>query len=109
MNWGVNFVWRINSPKPYTLDEHVETVEGLIIEPNNKRLEWTNDLDLKAQKTLIIGPGQLILQLEVRNLLDSKNLLWRDTDGLIGGVLNDPSAYDSGRRILLGLIWSMVP
>ena len=105
-HFDFNIVWRLNSPKPYTLNQGVETVEGPIIEPNNRRLDWTNYLDFKAKKSFAFEFGEIAAQLEVRNTLDSKNLLWRDTEGRIGGQLDDPNAYDVGRRFIFGLVWS---
>jgi len=104
--WNANVVWRINSPKPYTLDEGLTSLGNKVIAPNNCRLDWTQYLDCKVKRSFRLGRGSLSLQAEVRNLLDSRNLLWRDIDGKIGGVLVDPGAYDVGRRIHLGLIWS---
>ncbi|MBN1542901.1 TonB-dependent receptor [candidate division KSB1 bacterium] len=106
LKWGANLVWRINSPKPYTLDEGLTTLGEKIIVPNNRRLDWTRYLDLKLKRHFRLGPSVLTLQVEVRNLLDNKNLLWRDVDGRIGGLLADPGAYDVGRRVHLGLVWS---
>jgi len=105
-NWSVNLVWRINSPKPYTLDEEEYENGVKVITPNNKRLNWTNYFDIKVKKNFELGLGNLALQLEIHNLLDSKNLLWRDVDGRIGGLLHDPGAYDIGRRVNVGLVWS---
>lgn len=103
--WLANLVWRINSPKPYTLDEGQVNAAGKLITPNNRRLDWTNYLDLKLRRHFKFGPGRLGVQLEARNLLDSRNLLWRDQQGRIGGLLGDPTAYDVGRRVSLGVIW----
>ncbi len=105
-SWSVNAVWRINSPKPYTLDENRANNAGKLISPNNRRLSWTNYFDVKARKNFSLDAMQLSLQLEGRNLLDSQNLLWRDQQGRIGGVLEDPTAYEVGRRVSVGLIWS---
>ncbi|MBC7185419.1 MAG: hypothetical protein H5U38_00135 [Calditrichaeota bacterium] len=41
--------------------------------------------------------------LDVRNLLDRYNVLWIASDGRIGGELHDPSAWDVGRRINVGV------
>lgn len=103
--WLTNFVWRINSPGPYTFDDGDSNAAGKLISPNNRRLDWTNYLDAKARRNFKLGPGRLALQLEAKNLLDSRNLLWRDQQGRIGGLLSDPTAYDVGRRVSLGLIW----
>ncbi len=105
-DWDANAVWRINSPKPYTLDEGNNRPAGKLISPNNRRLNWTNYLDLKARKIFYSGWGKWALQLDARNLLDNRNLLWRDQQGRIGGVLDDPTAYGTGRRVSMGLIWS---
>jgi hypothetical protein len=40
---------------------------------------------------------------DIRNILDNHNLLWVDADGNPGGILNDPSAYSTGRRATIGL------
>ncbi|HEX9971908.1 MAG TPA: hypothetical protein VGD14_07545 [bacterium] len=41
--------------------------------------------------------------LDVRNLFDKYNVLWIASDGRIGGELSDPSAFDIGRRVNLGV------
>ncbi len=104
-SWGANVVWRINSPKPYTLDEDEYENNQKVIYPNNKRLDWTNCLDIKLKKMFDVGFGIWGLQMEIRNVLDSKNLLWRDMEGRIGGMMADPAAYDVGRRLKVGVVW----
>ena len=41
--------------------------------------------------------------LDVWNLFDKYNVLWIASDGRIGGELRDPSAWDIGRRVNLGV------
>ena len=104
---GLNLLGRWNSPRPYTYypsrtgyvpDENIEMV------PNNARMKNVAYVDLKIFKTWKMNKKtSLMTYIDIRNLFDRYNVLWIASDGRIGGELSDPSAYDIGRRINLGL------
>ena len=59
--------------------------------------------DVKSVVPFIRRGMELSLLLEVRNLPDRRNLLWVDGFGVPGGRLHDPTAWDEGRRVIIGL------
>jgi len=45
------------------------------------------------------GPvKKFTLSIDCRNALNTRNVLWMDSSGRIGGELSDPGAYDISRR-----------
>jgi len=104
---GINLLWRFSSPRPYTYypsrsgyvaDESIEMT------PNNARMRNVSYVDVKIYKTWQLTQKlSTMLYLDVRNLMDTYNVLWIASDGRIGGELSDPSAWDIGRRVNLGL------
>jgi len=96
-NWGVNLLWRWNSPLPFTLDE------GIYTRPNAHRMEETSYLDLRFDKMFRFGGFNFLLYGEFLNLFDVGNMLWVDSQGLAGGILGDPGAWDIGRRYRIGI------
>ena len=82
----------------YVSDENVEMI------PNNARMREVAYVDLKIFRTWKLNKKlSLMTYVDVRNLFDRYNVLWITSDGKIGGELMDPSAYDIGRRVNLGL------
>ncbi len=105
--WGVDVLWRWNSPRPYT---YYPSRTGVVpdlktkLTPNNRRMSEVSYLDVKVSKGLRLGRALWVEGfLDIRNLLDRQNVLWVASDGKPGGELGDPSAWDVGRRINLGL------
>ena len=106
-NYGVNFLFRWNSPRPYTYypsrtgyvpDESIE------MKPNNARMREVAYVDVKIFKNFRLTKKMAVqAYVDVRNLFDKYNVLWIASDGRIGGELTDPSAWDTGRRVNLGL------
>ncbi|MBN2414116.1 TonB-dependent receptor [candidate division KSB1 bacterium] len=95
-NWGLNLLWRWNSPLPYT------EYRGVATEPNNARLYVVTTLDLRANKDFQIAGLPVTVFCELLNIFDRKNLLWMDSEGRKGGILSDPGAWDERYRIRLG-------
>ncbi|MBN1350123.1 TonB-dependent receptor [candidate division KSB1 bacterium] len=95
-DWGVNLLWRWNSPLPYTEEK------GYLTTPNNGRMTATTYFDLRIDKEFKFGPLHSFLYFEGLNLTDARNVLWVDAIGQAGGVLEDPGAWDSGRRFRFG-------
>ena len=95
-NWGVNFLWRWNSPLPYTKNVGSHTT------PNNKRMSVTTELDIRFNKDFQLLGGTAFLFGEVLNIFDYSNILWLDEYGRAGGRLDDPGAWDLRRRFRFG-------
>ena len=95
---SVNMAYHYNSGFPYTLDRREYTI------PNNDRMAATEQVDLRVNFTRN-GEHRTKLNafFEVTNLLDADNVLWVDSQGIAGGVLLDPSAFDLSRRIRVGV------
>ncbi|HDQ00172.1 MAG TPA: TonB-dependent receptor [bacterium] len=106
-NYGINFIWRWNSPRPYTFYPSRNALVpdlNVKIEPNNARMKNVSLLDLKMHYDFEL-PHNIgaTIYLEYHNLFDRMNVLWIASDGRVGGELGDPSAYAIGRRARLGL------
>lgn len=97
-NWRANLLYRWNSGLPYT------QFEGYATRPNNARLGPTSYFDIRLDKIFTWQRVKLSLFTEIYNLFNTTNILWVDSNGEIGGRLNDISAIDLGRRIQLGFI-----
>ncbi len=95
-NWGVNLLWRWNSPLPWT------EYRGVATEPNNARMQVVTTLDIRLNKDLIIANHPVSMFAEFINVFDRKNLLWQDSEGRKGGFLNDPGAWDERYHYRLG-------
>ncbi len=105
--YGINFVWRWHSPRPYT---YYPSRDGIVpdrkvkIEPNNARMSNVAYLDVKMSYSFWLKDRiEATLYFDYRNILDRFNVLWIASDGKIGGELSDPTAWDQGRRFYLGL------
>lgn len=94
--WGVNVLYRYNSGKPYTSSDGDK-------DPNSERKDPTSYFDMKANKNFFMGPFKTSIFAEVLNLFDKKNVEWVDSEGRPGGIYEDPTAYDVGRRINVGV------
>lgn len=94
--WGLNILFRWNSPLPYTKDR------GIITIPNDERMDPTSYFDVRADKTLNLGNFKIFLYAEGLNIIDRENVLWVDSQGRPGGILKDPGAWDMGRVVRLG-------
>lgn len=106
-DYGINFIWRWQSPRPYTYYPSRNALApdtDVQIEPNNARMKNVSSLDLKMYYRFELSEKiGATLSLEYRNLFDRQNVLWVASDGRVGGELGDPSAYSIGRRTRLGL------
>lgn len=110
--WDIeaNLIAEYHSPRPYT---YYPTKDGIVpfdtsrtFFPNNRRMSEMYEVDLKIQKTFRIRKLpmlELAIYTDVRNILNTRNVLWMDSNGRIGGELDDPSAYDNPRRVRIGV------
>lgn len=105
--YGVDFVWRWHSPRPYT---YYPSRTGFLpnknmqLEPNNARMSDVSYLNVKFLWThLFGGKYPFTAYLDFRNILNRRNLLWVDSSGRPGGELGDPAAWSMGRRAYLGM------
>jgi len=107
-NMSIIFVGQYHTGRPYTYYQTstgYEPVDGGLFQQNNRRMPSFSLADLKLEQQLDLGFGptaQLHLYADIRNLFNTKNVLWMDSNGRIGGELHDPSAYAIGRRARLG-------
>lgn len=105
-----NLVVLYNSPRPFS---YFPTRDGFISQdttkafvPNNRRMENVAIVNAKLTKQVVFGevhPTILTVFVDIRNLLNKKNVRWIDSSGRIGGELGDPGAYYDLRRIRLGM------
>lgn len=104
-----NMVVWYNSPKPYT---YFPTRDGFVpidstkdFVPNNARMRNVVFANLKFSREFkFMKPPfeRLVLYVDVRNLFNTKNVKWIDSNGRIGGELGDPAAYYDFRRVRAG-------
>jgi outer membrane receptor protein involved in Fe transport len=99
VSWlSANIAYHYNSGFPFTLDKREYTV------PNNNRMDPTEQIDLRVN---FVQYGTRLSKInaffEVTNITDSDNVLWVDSQGVPGGELHDPTAYDLSRRFRVGM------
>ncbi|RMH74139.1 MAG: TonB-dependent receptor [Gemmatimonadetes bacterium] len=102
-NWGINVLLRVNSGQPYTPADP-DPFDTETPDPNSKRMESTTYFDFKLNKDMTFGWLFASCFLEVLNAFDADNVIWVDHNGQPGGVYADPTAWDVGRRINLGIL-----
>ncbi len=74
--------------------------------PNNKRMDQTLVVNAKFIRKFVLDEqshSTLSVYVDVRNLMNKKNVLWVDSNGQVGGELSDPSAYSDPRRARVGI------
>ncbi|MCX6138469.1 MAG: TonB-dependent receptor [Ignavibacteriales bacterium] len=103
-----NLVLWYNSAKPYT---YFPTRDGFTAAdstkdfiPNNYRMKDVVFVNLKLSKSVTVAElAKIMVYADIRNLLNTKNVRWIDSNGRIGGELDDPSAYYDLRRVMVGV------
>jgi len=105
-----NVVAWYNSAHPYTYyptrDGFTPLDSGKDFLPNNRRMSDVAFVNIKLSKNFSLGlisEYHFQVYVDVRNLLNTKNVRWIDSNGRIGGELGDPSAYYELRRTRVGL------
>jgi outer membrane receptor for ferrienterochelin and colicin len=105
-----NVVIMYNSPRPYTYfptrDGYTALDTSKMLLPNNARMNDFVTVNCKVSKKFeLSSPGRIVLTVytDIQNLLNRKNIKWMDSEGRIGGELNDPGGYYEPRRVRVGL------
>jgi len=81
-------------------------VDTAVFVLNNARMPASLTLDVRVQEQFRLPwwSGALwTVYIDCRNVTNQANVLWIDSNGRIGGELDDPSAYAIGRRTNVGL------
>ncbi|MBI1803962.1 MAG: TonB-dependent receptor [Ignavibacteriae bacterium] len=104
-----NLILLYNSARPYT---YYPTRDGFKpanptqqFVPNNARMQNVFFLNLKLSKQFMLNEfpkSTLTIYADGRNILNTENVKWIDSNGRIGGELNDPGAYYDPRRVRIG-------
>lgn len=104
-----NLIILYNSPRPYT---YYPTRDGFtpadptkVFVPNNARMKDVLIVNLKLSRQFEFGEAgryKLRVFADARNLLNTKNVRWIDSNRKVGGELSDPGAYYDLRRIRIG-------
>jgi hypothetical protein len=104
-----HLVGRYSSPRPYTYAPSSGGLlpEGSVLIPNNARMQENVQIDMRISRDWTVRAAGRELQFnfftDVRNVTDSRNVLWMSSDGRVGGELGDPGALSMGRRTHVGL------
>lgn len=109
--WGLSmhFLTDLHSGRPYTdypTSTGFEKIDGGRFYQNNARMPGYFNMDARIDQRFTPGwwpSSSLTLYLDVRNIMNSQNVSWMDSNGRIGGELGDPSGYYIGRRTRLGV------
>lgn len=110
LGMNINVVVLYNSPRPYTFyptrDGFTPLDSTKAFLPNNARMQDVLFVNFKLAKPVELGCEprlyHLTLYADARNVLNTKNVRWIDSNGRIGGELDDPGAYYDPRRIRIG-------
>jgi outer membrane receptor for ferrienterochelin and colicin len=112
MDFRLSASWVFRTGRPYTYfpsgDGFTPADPNQTFEPNNARMKGFSLLNVKASwaaKLSLVEESPILftVYLDMRNILNTKNVKWVDSAGRIGGELSDLSAYEQYRRIRLGL------
>jgi outer membrane receptor protein involved in Fe transport len=110
--WDVraNATLTYNTGRPYTYyptrDGFTPSDTTLEFVPNNARMNSTFFVNAKFTKKIVANPESHLnvsVYVDMRNVFNAKNVQWIDSNGQVGGELNDPSAYYDPRRVRVGL------
>jgi len=113
-NFLISLIWELHSGRPFTFYPSSDGVRADFPDqpfiPNNRRLPSTNIVDIQLTKRFYLSKANgksagksLMIYFTSRNLFDSKNAIWADSSGKLGGELDDPSAFNIGRRSFIGI------
>jgi outer membrane receptor protein involved in Fe transport len=104
-DWGINFIWRIESGKPYTPGGLSATQ---FTTKNSARTPYRNWLNMRANKNFRFAGLRYQVLLEINNIFNRRNVRainseTGDTIGLGREQDINPTAYGTGRGIIFGL------
>jgi outer membrane receptor protein involved in Fe transport len=105
----LNVAAQWHSGRPYTrypTATGFEKVVGGLFQQNNGRMDSYLNIDIKIAKSFELGwwlKSRAGIYVDVRNLMNRRNVSWVDSNGRIGGELNDPSGFFTGRRTHVGI------
>ncbi len=106
----MNGILWFNTPKPYTFFPTrdgftpVDSTKDFL--PNNARMKNVLFGNVKLSREFTFDNYQgltLTVYADARNIFNTKNIKWIDSNGRIGGELFDPGAYYELRRVRVGL------
>jgi len=106
---NLNIVTEYHTGKPYTrypTSTGFETISSGSFVQNNERMPSYFNADVKIEKIFTFGwweDARMKLYLDVRNVTNSRNVKWVDSNARVGGELGDPGGFYIGRRTSLGL------
>jgi hypothetical protein len=106
---NVNIVSEYHTGRPYTrypTSTGFDTVKAELFAQNNARMPAYVNLDLKLEKTLTFSwweNSRMKVYVDIRNATNARNVKWIDSNGRIGGELDDPGGFYIGRRTNVGL------
>jgi outer membrane receptor protein involved in Fe transport len=98
-----------HSGRPYTrypTSTGFTTVDSGLFVLNNARMPASLTLDVRMQEQFRLPwwpQASWTFYIDCRNVTNQRNVLWIDSNGRVGGELDDPSAYVIGRRTNVGL------
>jgi hypothetical protein len=105
-----NAVFLYSPPRPMTCYPtingftHPDTSSPFL--PSNTRMFDAAFENAKLSRQFVVESTRryvVTVYLNVRNLLNGRNVRWTDSNGRIGGELGDPSAYYDPRRVHAGV------
>ncbi|MCX6169761.1 MAG: TonB-dependent receptor [Ignavibacteriales bacterium] len=111
-NTSIDLIGQYGSGLPYTFNPARAIY---VAEPNNARLPERISFDLYARKSFKVGPTELGLFLDIRNLLNRKNIVsvysatgspdvtGDQTNKATPDYMQDPTNYASPRTIYVGI------
>ena len=108
--------WLFYTGRPYTYfpsKDGFTPLDSLAeFEPNNARMPDYNLLNIKLSKKIDLGsaenhPYTLTVYIDLRNAFNARNVRWMDSSGRIGGELGDITAWDSYRRLHVGVKFTL--
>lgn len=105
----LNIVAEYHTGKPYTrypTSTGFEKINSGLFVQNNARMSSFANANMKLEKAFTPGfweHARVKLYLDMRNIANTQNVKWVDSNGRIGGELNDPGGFYTGRRTNLGL------
>jgi outer membrane receptor for ferrienterochelin and colicin len=105
-----DWVLLYNSPRPYTYFPtrdgftSIDSTKNFV--PNNRRMFDVLMVNSKLSRRFTFGEEErfgIILYADITNIFNRANVRWIDSNGRIGGELNDPGAYYEPRRVRIGI------